>query len=135
MMAKSIKLMILPYLKFVINQKGNIRKQIQHLIEELFTIPITLISCESFLEINIKKGRFPQEFFGVLRDIEPVIESIYSNNMIDRWLSFNRMSNETLLERIGGSQLSREFMFLAEFTSVLGLLGDEAKKEFVFMEK
>ncbi len=55
--------------------------------------------------------------------------------MIERWISFNRMSNETLMERIGGSELSREFEFLAEFTSVLGLLGDDARREFVFMEK
>lgn len=43
------------------------------------------------------------------------------------------MSQETLLERIGGSQLSREFEFLAEFTSVLGLLGDDVRREFILM--
>lgn len=132
-MARSIKLIIIPYLKYVIHQKIGIRGKLFNLIEELFKVQITYASCESFLEINIRKGKFPQEFFNTLRDIQKVIEEIYANNMIERWLSFNRMSQETLLERIGGSQLSREFEFLAEFTSVLGLLGDDVRREFILM--
>jgi hypothetical protein len=98
-------------------------------------INLTEESCCMFLEISVRQGKFPKEFFAVLKDIGNVLDTIYANNMLERWVSFNRMSNETLLERIGGSQLSREFMFLAEFTSVLGLMGPEARKEFVFMEK
>jgi hypothetical protein len=39
----------------------------------------------------------------MLKDIDKVLEEIYSNNMLERWVAFNRMSNETLLERIGGA--------------------------------
>ena len=86
-------MVIVPYLKYVIHQNINIRNKIFGLIEQLLEISTTEESCCSFLEINIRKGRFPFEFFNVLRDMGRVIEVIYSNNMIDRWISFNRMSN------------------------------------------
>jgi hypothetical protein len=44
--------------------------------------------------------------------------------MMARWTSFNKMSNQTLLEKINGGQLSRGFEFLASTTALCSLLGN-----------
>jgi hypothetical protein len=61
----------------------------------------------------------------ILKDIDGVVDEIYDNQLIQKWVSFHRMSNERLLEKIGGSQISRGFEFLADLSAILGVLGRE----------
>ena len=72
-MRESVKLIIIPYLKYVIHQNINIRNKIFGLIEQLLNISTTEDSCCGYLEIEVRKGKFPADFFGVLKDINKVI--------------------------------------------------------------
>jgi hypothetical protein len=55
--------------------------------------------------------------------------------MLDRWVNFNKLANESLLEKISASQIYRGFEFLANFTALFHLLGEEAHRELFLMEK
>lgn len=57
---ENIRVIILPYLKYILHRQINIRNKILHLIDALLSINITEESAYSFLEINIKEGSFPR---------------------------------------------------------------------------
>lgn len=44
-----------------------------------------------------------------MKKIDEVISEIEHNNMVERWKSFNRMANQSLLDKIGNSQINRGF--------------------------
>lgn len=94
-------------------------------MEFLYGIPVTQASCLGFLESNIRRCTFPQQFYLALAHLEQTLFEIEKNHLVDRWVALNRLSNETLLQRIGTAPLSREFQFLAELTCLLRLLEKE----------
>jgi hypothetical protein len=55
--------------------------------------------------------------------------------MLDRWKSFNKIASSSLLDKIGNSQINREFEFLAILTAVFNLLGREVQEELFLLEK
>lgn len=70
-----------------------------------------------------------------MKEIDLVIDEIEKNEMLDRWISFNKLANESLLEKISASQIYRGFEFLANLTALFHLLGEEAHRELFLMEK
>jgi hypothetical protein len=61
-----------------------------------------------------------------LKDIDGITDEIYSNELVQKWISFHRMSNDTILQKIGGIQINRGFEFLADVSAILGILGNES---------
>lgn len=55
--------------------------------------------------------------------------------MIERWKSFNNLANQSILDKIGNSQINRGFDFLANMTALFNLLGQEVLEELFIMEK
>ncbi len=45
--------------------------------------------------------------------------------MIEKWVSFHRMSNDTLLQQIGSQKINRGFELLADLSAMLGLVGGD----------
>jgi hypothetical protein len=63
-----------------------------------------------------------------LKEIDAVIEEIERNEMLERWINFNKLANDSLLEKISTSQVYRGFEFLANLTALLHLLGEEVQR-------
>lgn len=55
--------------------------------------------------------------------------------MILRWKSYNTYANESILDKIGASQINRGFEFLANMTALFNFLGQEVLEELFIMEK
>lgn len=64
-----------------------------------------------------------------------MIDEILANQMIERWKSFNNLANQSILDKIGNSQINRGFDFLANMTALFNLLGQEVLEELFIMEK
>jgi hypothetical protein len=77
----------------------------------------------TFLRSKTKDSEFPRIYLQHLRDADAIVEEIWSNQMLTRWMSFNNMSNKTLLSKIGSSHLNRGFELLAYLTALFNLLG------------
>jgi len=77
----------------------------------------------SYIKSKIVEGTFPKTYLQYLKVIDEVVDEIVANQMLDRWNSFNKMANQTLLDKIGNSQINRGFEFLANMTALFSILG------------
>ena len=55
--------------------------------------------------------------------------------MIERWKSYNNYANQSILHKIGVSQINRGFEFLANMTALFNFLGHDVLEELFIMEK
>ena len=60
---------------------------------------------------------------------------IQENKMVERWEAFNRMSQETLLARIGDTQMNEGFELLADMTALFNLLGTGVLGDLLIIDK
>ena len=131
----AVRLVALPYLKHVILKQGAGRARLLHIVEEVAKITQTEQACLAYLRTRMREGAFPRNYLAFLKEAEAVVREIETNQMLLRWQTFNRMSNETLLEKIGNSQINRGFELLASLTAILSLLGKDVLEELFLMEK
>jgi hypothetical protein len=99
----------IPYLKNVILRNNKNKTRLLGIIEQVSRVIQSPSSSLSYLKAKITEGTFPKSYLHYLKDIDSVIEEVISNQMLERWKSFNKMSNQTLLDKIGNSQINRGF--------------------------
>ncbi len=123
-----IKMIAIPYLKNVVLNNSSNRNKILLIIDKISKIPQHPSSCLSYLRAKISEGVFPRLYLNCLKEIDAVIEEIERNEMLERWINFNKLANDSLLEKISTSQVYRGFEFLANLTALLHLLGEEVQR-------
>jgi hypothetical protein len=121
-MNSSIKMIAIPSLKTVLLRNSKIRPKLLKIIDEISKITQSSSTCLAYLKAKITEGAFPKNYLQCLKEIDAVIEEIEANQMIERWQSFNKMTNQSILDKISGS-ISRGFEFLANLTALFNLLG------------
>lgn len=104
-----MKLIFLPYLKSIIFQKSKNRVRVLTALEEISKLTQSTFSCTTYLQEKIREKKFPYSYIQTLKDIDGITEEIYANDLIQKWTSFHRMSNDTLLQKIVGNQINRGF--------------------------
>lgn len=124
---------VLPLLKSAALRSRN-RAALLSVVEQSGKVGLSSQSGMSYLLAKARDCEFPSKYLLQLREGDSIVEEIVSNQMMARWSSFNRMSNQTLLEKINGGQLSRGFDFLASTTALCSLLGNEIGSELLVME-
>lgn len=78
-------------------------------LEEISKLTQSTFSCTTYLQEKIREKKFPYSYIQTLKDIDGITEEIYANDLIQKWTSFHRMSNDTLLQKIVGNQINRGF--------------------------
>lgn len=135
LMNQSIKMITIPYLKNVILRNSKNKVRLLSIIEEISKIKQSPASYNAYIKAKISEGTFPKSYLHCLKEIDSVIDEILANQMIERWKSFNNLANQSILDKIGNSQINRGFDFLANMTALFNLLGQEVLEELFIMEK
>lgn len=128
LMVQSIKMITIPYLKNVILRNSKNKNRIMSIIDEISKIKQSPSSCQAYIKAKISEGTFPKSYLHCLKEIDSVIDEISANQMIERWKSFNNLANQSILDKIGNSQINRGFDFLANMTALFNLLGPEVRE-------
>lgn len=90
---------------------------------ELSQITVAPQICSEYFSARIKQNKFPLKFINVLKDFDGMFGEITNNNILGKWIAYYRLSNETLLMRIVGAEISKDFELLADLTAMMGIFG------------
>jgi hypothetical protein len=129
----AVKMVAVPYLKHVLLQHNKSQDRLMALLESLSKIKQAPGESLSFLQYKTQEGEFPRNFMKYLKEIDGIIAEIDENQMMVRWISFNNMANQTLLSKIGNSQINRGFELLAYLTALFNLLSGEIIQDMFIM--
>ena len=97
LMYTAIKMIAIPYLKNVVLNNSKNRNKILSMIDKISKIPQHPSSCLSYLRAKISEGFFPKVYLSSLKEINVVSEEIERNEMLERWINFNKLANGSLL--------------------------------------
>ena len=95
-----MELIAFPYIKNVLLKRGRSAPKLAYILDEICKMPQPPNECLSYLHHKTQIGVFPVMYCESLRDMDRLSDEIAGNDMVGRWRSFSRMSNDSLLGRI-----------------------------------
>jgi len=133
LLTECLRLIAIPFLKRTILQKTETRAKFYRLMAELSQINVAPQTCFEYFSARVKQNKFPLRFINILKNFDGMFDEITNNKILGKWIAYYRLSNETLLMRIVGAEISKDFELIADLTGMLGIFGDDFRKELEFM--
>ena len=133
LLVAAVRIVAIPYLKnIILHNRGG---RLLGLVDQVGRITQDPRTSLSYLQGRIAQGCFPEHYLATLKHAEETVGVIQENKMVERWEAFNRMSQETLLARIGDTQMNEGFELLADMTALFNLLGTGVLGDLLIIDK